>query len=114
MEHIKSPFSEDDVNKLNEYQLSNSFHAFTCKDDGDRQHCLHEFNKKYPGRDYDAFIEGQKRMGIPFPEMWFNETKLIATKEGWICPVCNYKQDWAHKFMTQTTNHEEIPDNNKL
>ena len=24
---------------------------------------------------------------------------LIATKEGWICPHCDYRQDWAHPAM---------------
>lgn len=24
---------------------------------------------------------------------------LIASKEGWSCPSCNYKQDWAWNFM---------------
>ena len=27
---------------------------------------------------------------------------LVATNEGWICPICGYKQDWAHKFMADT------------
>lgn len=26
---------------------------------------------------------------------------LVATKDGWICPHCDYKQDWAHKVMLQ-------------
>ena len=21
---------------------------------------------------------------------------LVATKQGWICPHCEYKQDWSH------------------
>ena len=24
---------------------------------------------------------------------------LIATPDGWICPSCDYTQDWAHGFM---------------
>ena len=24
---------------------------------------------------------------------------LIAVKEGWICPRCDYTQDWAHDSM---------------
>lgn len=24
---------------------------------------------------------------------------LIATKAGWICPHCDYKQNWAHTLM---------------
>ena len=25
---------------------------------------------------------------------------LIATPEGWICPDCDYTQDWSHDWMT--------------
>jgi len=28
------------------------------------------------------------------------DNKLIATTNGWICPTCNFKQDWCHAFMT--------------
>lgn len=24
---------------------------------------------------------------------------LVATKDGWICPNCDYTQNWAHGFM---------------
>lgn len=24
---------------------------------------------------------------------------LIATADGWICPGCDYTQDWCHAFM---------------
>jgi hypothetical protein len=24
---------------------------------------------------------------------------LLATKAGWLCPHCDYRQDWAHPFM---------------
>lgn len=27
---------------------------------------------------------------------------LIATKQGWICPHCDYRQDWAHAAMLTT------------
>lgn len=29
-----------------------------------------------------------------------NSTPLIATKYGWVCECCDWKQDWAHEFMT--------------
>lgn len=25
---------------------------------------------------------------------------LVPTTRGWICPICDYTQDWAHDFMT--------------
>lgn len=24
---------------------------------------------------------------------------LLATEQGWVCPDCDYRQDWAHRFM---------------
>lgn len=27
---------------------------------------------------------------------------LKATEQGWVCPKCNYKQEWAHDFMLDT------------
>ena len=41
----------------------------------------------------------EKEKGIPYPEMSFSETCLIATENGWLCPVCGYTQNWAHSFM---------------
>lgn len=26
---------------------------------------------------------------------------LIARRDGWHCPSCGYRQDWAHRFMLQ-------------
>lgn len=26
---------------------------------------------------------------------------LVATIYGWICPYCDYRQDWAHGFMKE-------------
>lgn len=30
---------------------------------------------------------------------------LVATPNGWICPKCDYKQDWAHEFMLKFNEH---------
>lgn len=27
------------------------------------------------------------------------DTDLVATRAGWICCHCDYRQDWAHEFM---------------
>lgn len=29
------------------------------------------------------------------------DRKLVATKDGWICPHCDYRQTWAHEFMLE-------------
>ena len=26
---------------------------------------------------------------------------LVATRDGWICCHCDYRQDWAHAFMAE-------------
>ena len=28
-----------------------------------------------------------------------SQRTLVATKNGWVCPNCDYTQDWAHDFM---------------
>lgn len=49
-------------------------HPFTCPNRGDLAHNI----KSIGARDHGM---------------------LIATKEGWRCPACDYRQDWAHGFM---------------
>jgi len=29
---------------------------------------------------------------------------LVADREGWKCPKCDYTQDWAHEFMGKGNN----------
>lgn len=97
----ESPFTPEQVESLNNYQNEGKFHPFTCANDGDQEHILYEFNREFPNGNYEEYIKEQKEIGVPFPEMSFNSTNLIATEEGWICPVCDYKQNWAHNFMTE-------------
>ena len=66
---IKAPFTPEQVEALNHWQHSGKIHPFTCG--GNRTDELH--------------LDGQ---GV-----------LVATREGWVCPYCDYKQDWAHDFM---------------
>lgn len=33
--------------------------------------------------------------------------ELIATPLGWTCPRCDYRQDWAHKFMLQESTNAQ-------
>jgi hypothetical protein len=98
---IKTPFTPEQVETLNKYQNEGRFHPFTCKNDGDEKHILYEFHKEFPNVNYYEYIEKQKSLGIPYPEAQFSQTNLIATEGGWICPVCDYTQNWAHNFMTE-------------
>jgi len=98
---IQSPFTPEQVESLNKYQNEGRFHPFTCRNDGDEAHISYEFKKDFPNQNYYEFIRKVKLKGVPFPEAQFTQTNLIATENGWICPVCDYKQDWAHNFMTE-------------
>jgi hypothetical protein len=64
-------FTPEQVASLWAYQFGpgNTMHPFTCGN-----------------RDDHPEIAGDK--GI-----------LVPTTRGWICPICDYKQDWAHDFM---------------
>jgi len=72
----KQPWTQEQVDRLNAYQHSGRFHPFTCGNDrGDEAHRSYAEER---GEDWGL---------------------LIATPEGWKCPVCDYRQDWAHDFM---------------
>jgi len=70
---ITTPWTDEQVEALNNYQRAGRFHPFTCgnRDDG-----------KHPHE----------------PELQ-DHGVLRATSEGWVCPFCDYKQFWAHDFM---------------
>lgn len=59
-------FSEENIKMLNESQASGNIHPYTC--DGSGEKC----EKNTKGK----------------------EGKLTATKDGFICPCGNYKQEW--------------------
>lgn len=69
-----APWSTDEVASLNEYQLSGAFHPFTCG----------------PCRD---------TLDVREDDGSWNDRLLVATTAGWVCPTCDYTQDWAHTFM---------------
>lgn len=79
MSQIKAPWTDEQVANLNSFQESGQFHPFTCG--GDRGDAAHTAYAAEHGGD-----KGQ----------------LVATKEGWVCPVCGYTQEWAHDFMART------------
>lgn len=77
---IKAPWTPEQVAALNWYQTESGWHPFTCG-----------------GGEYIG--EGNaKRMycgpGWPAPT-----STLIATENGWVCPRCDYTQDWAYELM---------------
>jgi hypothetical protein len=68
---IEAPWTPAQVDQLNRWQRSRQFHPFTCG--GNRTDEKH--------------LDGK---GV-----------LIATTAGWICPCCDYRQNWCHDFMVR-------------
>lgn len=63
----------------------------------------------------DPFAEAAQKLGLrprlhPFtcgnrdnhPELAGDKGILVPTVRGWICPFCDYRQDWAHDFMMES------------
>lgn len=77
---LQAPFTPDQVQRLNEWQTgthgSMPVHPFTCANRSDGGHGT----------------EGGDT-GV-----------LIATNDGWVCPHCDYTQDWAHRMMAEPQN----------
>jgi hypothetical protein len=71
MSDIRAPFTLEQVERLNQWQFSGSFHPYTCG--GERTDELH--------------LDGE---GV-----------LMATTEGWQCPYCNYTQPSASAHMVE-------------
>lgn len=88
-EKIVTKFTSEQVDNLNEYQQSGMMHPFTCANDGDEIHVKYEFEKLHPGEDYQTFLASERAKGIPYPEMAFTQTSLVATEDGWVCPACD-------------------------
>lgn len=86
MAKIEAPFTEEQVQKLSEYQKG-PFHPFTC--------CGPEYIPECKRAAATlARIEGKQ---IEYNAE--NDGVLIPTTEGWICPCGKYKQNWCHDFM---------------
>lgn len=66
---------------MNEFQRVGRFHPFTCA------------NRSDGGHNRDLGDLGT----------------LVATEDGWICPSCDYTQDWAHPFMADPEMAKPAP-----
>lgn len=73
---ILAPFTAAQVVALDAYQRADRYHPFTCPNRGDGKHGTTET---------------------------LHELALLPTTSvhGWICPYCDYTQNWAHAFMAQ-------------
>lgn len=69
-------WTDEQVAALNAYQDRGDVHPFTCS--GNRSDDAHKAAQEEHGGDF-----GQ----------------LVATRQGWVCNACDYRQFWAHDFM---------------
>lgn len=87
---VRAPFSLEQVQRLNEYQLhvGDGFpmHPFTCPN--------RDVGVTYPPPGYRPDLR-KATHGREGGDLGI----LIATEAGWVCPHCSYTQDWAHAFM---------------
>lgn len=68
----RAPWTPEQVAALNARQRDGSYHPFTCG--GNRTDANH--------------LDGE---GV-----------LVATPDGWVCPYCDYRQNWAHAEMLES------------
>lgn len=78
MSKITPPWDDETIRRLNDYQRSGRFHPYTCGND--RSNSAHTRQAKASGDE---------------PGL------LVATRDGWRCPACKYKQTWAHGFSAE-------------
>lgn len=67
---VKAPWTDEQVANLNRWQKCGYVHEFTCPKDHAAEAGHHA------------------------------TVALYAHHSGWICPLCDYRQDWAHAMMT--------------
>lgn len=76
-DRLITPWTPEQVEALNSFQRSGLFHPFTCGGErGDEAH------RRY------AAVHRDPDDGL-----------LVATADGWHCPVCGYRQAWAYPGM---------------
>jgi len=66
VDRVKAPFTDEQVDAINQWQNTSTVHPLTCGS-GNRKDEKH--------------LDGE---GI-----------LVASKDGLVCPYCDYKQDWV-------------------
>ncbi len=88
---ITTPWSDELVKCLNEQQISGMVHPYTCDYCRDNLGVWFVLNKK---------TGEKKRVSVCYnpsedEQIFYNDRILIATKDGWVCPTCNNKQNWC-------------------
>ncbi len=72
---ISAPFTAEQIVMLNDHQTNGRCHPYTC------------------GKCHSGVPKSE-----PIGETHREESVLVATRDGWECPYCDYKQTWAIDF----------------
>ena len=94
MSVTKKPWSDELVAQLNRDQHSGQFHPYTCGNCRDKLGIYYARNKK-TGEERHIGLLGKPTED---EEAVIHDRELVATRDGWICPTCDYKQDWCHSY----------------
>lgn len=76
---IRPPFTPEQVQRLNEGQTNTGdgmIHPYTCRYRSEKPH---------------GHVGGD--LGV-----------MIATRDGWVCPYCDYTQEWAASALLERRN----------
>lgn len=76
-------WTDEQVAELNKYQEAHEFHPYTCGNRNDGNH--------------------KERFG--------DLGVLVATNYGWMCPDCDYTQNWAHGLPKGNINASDTKRN---
>ena len=90
MPYISTPWPEEFVKVLNENQHNGKYHPYTCGVCRDKLGIYYARNKKTGEERHIGLLENPNED----EEAVIHDRELVATKDGWICPTCDYKQDW--------------------
>jgi hypothetical protein len=104
MNKILAPWTKEQVYNLNYWQKYGQGHPFTCV------HCRDNL-----GTNFIRLKNGKLR---PLPkDFMFSqqgdkivhlERELVATRKGWKCKTCDYKQDWAWDVMMEPMHENKL------
>lgn len=78
---MKTEFSKENVEKLNELQKVNQIHPYTCYGN-DVKECKRRL----------AYEDRKNGKEVPYTND--NEGVLVATEIGWVCPCGKFVQYW--------------------
>ena len=84
---IEAPWTSEQVAALNRFQAKPWAHPFTCARCRDTLGTSEATRVRHIGPGRYVLREV------------INERLLVATEAGWVCPTCDYTQDWAHEAM---------------